>query len=138
MAKKKILFVCIGNSCRSQMAEGLMRHYFGNEFDVYSAGTHPSYVNPRSIAVMKEIGIDISSHTSKSLNQFLETKMDYIVTLCDEAKSVCVRVDIPHEILLHWSIPDPYDARGDDEDVLEAYRKARDDIKERLFEKFSN
>ena len=86
MDKKKVLILCMGNSCRSQMAEGVLRHFKGDRFEVFSAGTKPSTVNPTAIKVMKEIGIDISGHRSKHVSEFKEQKIDYVITVCDHAK----------------------------------------------------
>ena len=82
----RVLFLCTGNSCRSQMAEGLLRHFGNNKFEVFSAGTHHSFVHPLAIEVMKEIGIDISNHKSKHVSEFLGQKFDYVITVCDRAK----------------------------------------------------
>src|SRR3990167_8760424 len=104
--KKKVLFLCTGNSCRSQMAEGILRHVAGDTYDVSSAGTKPSKVNETAIQVMKEIGIDISGHRSKSVNEFLNEYFDYVITVCDSAKETCP-VFQKRNILLHWPFPDP-------------------------------
>src|ERR1039457_6342079 len=89
MEKKKVLILCTGNSCRSQMAEGILRHFGGDRFEVFSAGTKPSIVNPIAIKVMKEIGIDISGHRSKHVDEFKGQKIDYVITVCDNAKESC-------------------------------------------------
>jgi arsenate reductase len=89
MSKKKVLILCTGNSCRSQMAEGIVNHYFSDTWQAFSAGTRPSTVNPIAIEVMKEIGIDLSKNTSKSLNEFLGQPFDLIITVCDDAKENC-------------------------------------------------
>src|SRR5436190_20276797 len=88
--KTKVLMLCTGNSARSQMAEGLLRHLAGNKFDVESAGTIASFVRPQAIAVMSEIGIDISGNRSKCLDEFLETPFDYVITVCDDASETCL------------------------------------------------
>jgi len=115
------------------MAEGILRHFHGDEFQVYSAGVYPSEVNPLAIEVMDEIGIDISKHTSKSIREFLGRKIDVVITVCDEAKEAC-----PHfpgaSKLLHWSFPDPSAAKGSGQRVLQAFRDTRDSIKERILE----
>ena len=133
---KKVLFVCTGNSARSQMAEGLLRSFGGNEYEVYSAGTHPSFVRPQAIQVMKEIGIDISSQSSKSLDQFVDQQFDYVITVCDNAKEICPFFHGAKE-MLHWSIEDPVGVWGTEEMQLEAFRKARDELAERIQKTFS-
>jgi arsenate reductase len=131
--KKRVLVICTGNVARSQMAEGLLRHLAGNKTEVFSAGLIPSYVRPNAIAVMKELGIDISHHRSKSLNEFIDTPFDYVITVCDHAAQYCPT--FPGEAKrIHWSIRDPV-VIGDDEAQLEAFRSARDDLKGRI-EKF--
>lgn len=128
--KKRVLVLCTGNVARSQMAEGLLRHMAGDRFEVSSGGLIPSYVRPNAIAVMKEIGIDISFHRSKSLNEFLDTPFDYVITVCDHASQHCP-VFPGAARRIHWSIKDPV-APGDEEAQLEAFREARDDLKGRL------
>ncbi|HEY8203141.1 MAG TPA: arsenate reductase ArsC [Pyrinomonadaceae bacterium] len=131
--KKRVLVICTGNVARSQMAEGLLRHLAGDKTEVFSAGLIPSYVRPNAIAVMKEVGIDISHHRSKSLNEFIDTPFDYVITVCDHAAQYCPT--LPGEAKrIHWSIKDPV-VIGDDEAQLEAFRRARDDLKGRI-EKF--
>ncbi|HEY3102166.1 MAG TPA: arsenate reductase ArsC [Pyrinomonadaceae bacterium] len=131
--KKRVLVICTGNVARSQMAEGLLRHLAGDKAEVFSAGLIPSYVRPNAIAVMKEVGIDISHHRSKSLNEFIDTPFDYVITVCDHAAQYCPT--FPGEAKrIHWSIKDPV-VIGDDEAQLEAFRSARDDLKDRI-EKF--
>jgi len=128
--RKQVLILCTGNVARSQMAEGLLRALANDRFDVYSAGTYPSYVRPNAIAVMKEIGINISHHRSKSLNEFLTTPFDYVITVCDHAAQSCPT--FPGDAKrIHWSIEDPV-VIGNDEAQLEAFRVARDDLKRRI------
>jgi arsenate reductase len=135
MKKKKVLFLCTENSCRSQMAEGILRHLRGNEFEVESAGTRPSVVNPMAIKVMAEIGIDISGHRSKSVEEFQGIKFDFIVTTCDAARETCpVFPGIARR--LHWSFNDPAEVRGSENEILSAFRKVRDEIKLRIHEEF--
>jgi len=122
-AKKRVLILCTGNSARSQMAEGLLRHDAGDRFDVESAGTKPSRVRPEAIAAMREIGIDISNHRSKSLDEFTNQKFDYILTVCDHAKESCP-VFPGNAIRLHQNFEDPAD--------LEAFRRVRDEIRQYL------
>ena len=129
-AKKRVLFMCTGNVARSQMAEGLLRHLAGERFDVFSGGVIPSYVRPNAITVMKELGIDISDHRSKSVNEFIGTPFDYVITVCDYAAQRCPT--FPGDAKrIHWSIEDPV-VIGDDEAQLEAFRTARDDLKGRI------
>ena len=122
-AKKRVLILCTGNSARSQMAEGLLRHDAGDRFDVESAGTKPSRIRPEAIAAMREIGIDISNHRSKSLDEFTNQKFDYILTVCDHAKESCP-VFPGNAIRLHQNFEDPAD--------LEAFRRVRDEIRQYL------
>ena len=130
---KKILFLCTGNSCRSQMGEGFMRHMAGNKFEVFSAGVEPTEVNPYAIKVMAEAGIDISSHKSKSVNEFLEQEFDYVITVCNHAKQVCPVFPGQYE-RIHWDIEDPADAKGSEQEKLAFFRKIRDEIKEKCLE----
>ncbi len=128
MSKKTVLFICTGNSARSQMAEGLLRHMAGDRYDVASAGTAPKGLHPRTAEVMKEVGIDVSGHTSKDLDPFIGRDYDYVVTVCDRAKEHCPV--FPGASPLHWSFDDPADAPAERE--LEAFRRVRDEIAERL------
>src|SRR5437762_2011307 len=107
--KKRVLILCTGNSARSQMAEGLFRHEAGDGFEVFSAGTKPSQVRPEAVAVMREIGIDISGYRSKSVDEFTGQEFDYVITVCDHAKELCPVVPgrTKH---LHWSFEDPASA----------------------------
>lgn len=134
--KKRVLVLCTGNVARSQMAEGLLRYMAGDRFEVSSGGLIPSYVRPNAIAVMKEIGIDISHHRSKSLNEFLDTPFDYVITVCDHASQHCP-VFPGAAKRIHWSIKDPV-APGDEEAQLAAFREARDDLKRRLADFVTN
>lgn len=129
--KKKVLFLCTGNSCRSQMAEGLLRHYYGNEYKVQSAGTDPSELNPKAVQVMAEIGIDISQQHSKSVSEFQNETFDTVVTVCDNAKETCP-LFLGNVNRIHWSLTDPAEAKGDEEAVLAVFRKVRDQIREHI------
>lgn len=129
--KKKILFLCTGNSCRSQMAEGLLRHYGNDRYDVVSAGTKPSFVHPVAVQIMKEIGIDISKHTSKSAMEFIGQQFDYVITVCDNAKESCPTFPGRYQ-RIHWSFEDPAACDGDNEQKLDFFRKIRNQIKERV------
>lgn len=127
--KKNVLFLCTGNSARSQMAEGLMRNLRGDEFEVYSAGIDPKGIHPLAISVMNEIGVDISSQSSKHLDGYLEMHFDYIVTLCDHAATTCPLFPGEGE-RIHYGLPDPASTEGSDEEKTDAFRKARDKIKQ--------
>jgi len=131
--KKKILVLCTGNSCRSQIAEGFVRHLAGDRFHVTSAGLEPSAVNPRAIQVMHEDGVDISRHTSKNAEQFVGQQFDYIITVCDNAKERCPFFPGQAE-RIHWSFEDPAAAQGTEDDVLAVFREVRDQIKNRISE----
>ncbi len=127
--KKKILFLCTGNSSRSQMAEGLMRNLRGDEFDVCSAGSKPKGVHPLAIEVMEEIGIDISSHRSKRLNEYWNKEFDYIVPLCAQANETCPL--FPGEgKKIHQGFSDPAALDGTEEERLEVFRRVRDELKD--------
>lgn len=129
----KILILCTGNSCRSQMAEGIMR-YLQPEADIFSAGTKPEKeVNPYAVQVMSEMGIDISDQYPKSVNQFVKKSFDYVITVCDNAKQICPVFTGKVQTRLHIGFEDPADATGSDEDKLVVYRKIRDQI----FNRFS-
>ena len=129
----QVLILCTGNSARSQMAEGWLRHLAGDRFDVYSAGTKPSVVNPRAIAAMAEVGIDISHHRSKSLTEYLDHSFDSVITVCDQAAEACPIFPGPAK-RLHWSFPDPAAATGSEEERMHAFRTVRDDIAAHLRE----
>ncbi len=134
--KVKILVLCTGNSCRSQMAEGFIRT-LDPEFEVFSAGTRPEKeVNKYAVAVMKEIGIDISSQYPKNAEKFTGEAFDYVITVCDNAREVCpvFTGDVKHR--LHIGFDDPFGAKGSEEEILEVYRKVRDEIR-RDFRKFN-
>jgi arsenate reductase len=131
MTKKKILVLCTGNSARSQMGEGLFRAAGGEGFDVFSAGTKPSSVRPEAIAVMNEIGIDISGHRSKSVEEFSGQPIDYVVTVCDHARDICPVFPAGCE-RIHWSFEDPAAVQGSEQDRLAAFRRIRDQIRERV------
>jgi len=129
--RKRLLFLCTGNSARSQMAEGLLRHEAGDRFEVFSAGTHPSLVRPEAIAVMNEIGIDISGHRSKSIDEFKSQELDTVITVCDNAKETCP-VFPGKTQRLHWPFEDPASVQGTEEDRKDAFRKTRDRIHGRI------
>src|SRR5689334_17129278 len=124
--KKKVLILCTGNSARSQMAEGLLRHDGANLFEVASAGVEPTRVRPEAIKVMSEIGIDISSHRSKSVDEFVGQEFDYLITVCDNAKERCPI--FPGDAKrIHWSFDDPAAVSGDNEMRLGVFRRVRDE-----------
>ena len=130
-AKKRILILCTGNSARSQMAEGLLRHDAGQRFDVFSAGTKPSHVREEAIVVMRELGIDISGHRSKSIDEFAGQPFDYVLTVCDNAKESCP-IFPGHANRLHHSFDDPAAVEGAEDTRLAAFRAVRDQIREYL------
>jgi arsenate reductase len=128
---QRVLILCTGNSARSQMAEGWLRHLAGDRFSVFSAGTKPSVVNPLAIQAMHEVGIDISGHRSKSVSEFLDQPFEYVITVCDQAAEACPTFPGP-ATRLHWSFPDPAAATGDEAARLAAFRAVRDAIADRL------
>lgn len=125
--KTRVLFICTANAARSQMAEGLLRAKYGDRFEVFSAGTHQSRLSTRAIQVMKEIGIDISHHRSKSLDELSGMMFDLAVTLCDNANQICPVVSCAKKTI-HHGFFDPHLTPGNDEDLIEGYRSVRDDI----------
>ncbi len=135
--KKRVLFLCTANSCRSQMAEGITNHFFGNALEAFSAGTQASFVNPMAIEVMKEIGIDISNHRSKNFSEFDGQKFDYVITLCGDANETCP-LYIGGTKKTHIGFDDPAKATGSHEDILREFRRVRDEIKDKLKQYFSN
>jgi len=135
--RKRILFICTGNTCRSQMAEGLARHFGGGHLDIASAGSHPSKkVNSKAVQVMKEMGIDISGQIPKSIKQYKNYHQDIVITLCDRAQKYCPVFSSDTEIL-HWGIQDPYDATGTKDEMLQVYRATRDEILQKIKTKFA-
>jgi arsenate reductase (thioredoxin) len=131
----RILVLCTGNSARSQMGEGLFRHEGRGDCEVFSAGTRPSLVRPEAIAVMREIGIDISGHRSKSLDEFQGQPFDYVVTVCDNARDACP-VFPGARNRLHWGFEDPAAVEGTEAERLAAFRRIRDQIHQRVREFF--
>jgi arsenate reductase len=129
--RQRVIFVCTHNSARSQMAEGMLRAFGGGRFDVFSAGTEASDVRPEAVAVMNEIGVDISGHTSKSIDQFIGESFSWLITVCDEAKEACPTIPgVARQ--QHWSIDDPSTVEGDEEARLAAFRNTRDIIRDRV------
>ncbi len=130
---KRVLFLCTGNSSRSQMAEGWLRHLTGSRFDVASAGTKPSGLHPDAVLVMREAGVDIAGHRSKNVSEFLPQRFDLVITVCDSAKEACPY--FPGKVQrLHWSFPDPAAAAGTHEERLAVFRHVRDQIAARISE----
>jgi arsenate reductase len=127
MTRTRILVLCTGNSCRSQMAEGFLRHYGGDKVEVYSAGLEPKGVHPLAIKVMAEIEMYISHQTSKHVNEFVGQKFDYVITVCDNAAKNCP-VFPGAETKLHWPFDDPAGATGGEEEILAVFRRVRDEI----------
>jgi arsenate reductase len=125
--KKKVLFLCTHNSARSQMAEGLLRALRGSDYEAYSAGTVATRVNPYVARTMAEIGIDLSSHRSKTVDEFAEQRFDYVVTVCDNAKAACPFFPGAGK-LIHHSFPDPSGFTGSDEEIMAGVRAVRDQI----------
>jgi arsenate reductase (thioredoxin) len=135
MAKPKVLFLCTGNAARSQMAEGLLRAMAGDRFEVLSAGTNPGGVNPLAIEAMQEIGIDISKHRSKNVNEFLGKPIEYVVTVCDRAKESCPIFPGTYKFL-SWSLDDPAAVTGTKEEKLQFFRGIRDEISRNIERQF--
>ena len=129
--RRRVIFVCTHNSARSQMAEGMLRAWGGDRFEVFSAGTEETRVRPEAIAVMDEIGIDISGHASKTLDPFLGQSFDWLITVCDQANESCPTIP-GVEQRSHWSIDDPSRVAGDRETRLAAFRDARDRLRDRI------
>ncbi|HYH00873.1 MAG TPA: arsenate reductase ArsC [Terriglobales bacterium] len=127
--KTRVLFLCTGNSCRSQMAEGFLRAYGGDAYEAHSAGTNPSTVNPLAAEVMKEIGIDISGQRSKNVGEYVGQHFPLVITVCDNAKEHCPIFPGPC-VREHWPFEDPAEAMGSDKQQLEVFRKVRDQIRE--------
>ena len=126
---KKILVLCTGNSCRSQIAEGYLRYFAGDKAIVYSAGVETHGVNPRAIATMNEDGIDISNHTSNNVTEYYSVDFDYVITVCDNAKERCPFFPTNAE-KFHYNFPDPAKATGTEEEILQQFRIVRQMIKD--------
>jgi len=132
--KKKVLFICTHNSARSQIAEGLVKSLYGDRFEAYSAGTEPTKVNPYAVKVMDEIGIDISKHYSKKVDEFTGTTFDYVVAVCSGADKSC-----PFFLggeYIHKSFEDPSSFKGTEDEIMKKFRSVRDEIKEWIQKKF--
>lgn len=128
METKKILVLCTGNSCRSQIAEGYLKHFAGNKSVVYSAGIETHGVNPRAIKTMQEDGIDISHHTSNNIEEYIHIHFDYIITVCDHAKERCPYFPGVAQ-RFHYNFPDPAKATGTEEEINNKFREVRELIK---------
>ena len=135
--KKRVLFICTHNAARSQMAEGLMRAFHGHIYEAFSAGTEPGRVSPYAIRVMVEIGINIGAHRAKSLQEFLDQKVDYVITVCDHAKESCPYFPGGKKIL-HQSFEDPSALTGTEEEIMAGFRRIRDEIRSWIENEFSN
>lgn len=131
MARKIIYFLCTGNSCRSQMAEGFAKKHLSEQYDVYSAGIEAHGVNPKAVEAMSEVGIDISTQTSDIINREILYQADYVITLCGDANDKCPVT--PHHITRwHWGFDDPAKATGSEEEIRAVFQRVRDEIEERV------
>jgi arsenate reductase len=133
--KPKVLFLCTGNSARSQMAEGYLRHIAGDRFEVLSAGVEPKVLNPLAVTAMREISVDISAQRSKDVREFLGAPVAYVITVCANAKEKCPVFPATFKSL-HWDVDDPAAAAGTHEEKLAAFRRARDEIISRIEAQF--
>jgi arsenate reductase len=134
-ALKKVLFICTHNSVRSHMAEGFVNALYGERYQAFSAGTEPSAVNPHAVRVMQEIGIDISGHRSKSVDEFLDQDLDYVVAVCDHARESCPYFPGGRKSV-HKGFQDPSSALGTEEEKLVVFRRVRDGIRDWIQETF--
>ena len=134
--KKNVLFICTHNAARSQMAEGFLNALYGERYEAFSAGIEPGEVNPYAITVMAEVGIDISQHRSKSLDEFHGKQFDFVVTVCDYAKEVCPF--FPGKSILHKNFRDPSKHHGCNNVILQEIRRIRDDIKDWIINTFNH
>jgi arsenate reductase len=126
--KKRVLFLCTGNSARSQMAEGILRDMAGDRYELFSAGTHPKGLHPKTIEVMDELGINVRGHRSKDLDQFIGLPFDFVITVCDRARQNCPI--LPGSTSIHWGFDDPAEAAP--ERQTETFRRVREEIKQRI------
>ncbi len=131
--KKRVLILCTGNSARSQMAEGLLRGMAGDRLEVESAGVEASFVRPQAVEAMREVGVDISGHRSKSVDEFTGREFDYVITVCDNARQRCPVFPAATR-RIHWSFDDPAAATGGEGERMAVFRRVRDEIEERLRE----
>lgn len=128
---KRVLFLCTGNSCRSQMAEGWLRHLAGDRFEAASAGTRPAGLHPDAVLVMREAGVDISGQYSRNVSEFLQQQFDFVITVCDSAREACPYFPGAAQ-RLHWGFADPAAATGTHEERLAIFRRVRDQIASRI------
>jgi arsenate reductase (thioredoxin) len=128
MKTQKILVLCTGNSCRSQIAEGYLKHFAGEKAEIYSAGVETHGVNPRAIATMQEDGIDISTHTSNNMEEYRDIDFDFVITVCDNAKERCPFFPSSAQ-KFHYNFPDPAKAKGTDKEIMQQFREVREMIK---------
>ncbi|AMP98200.1 Protein tyrosine phosphatase [Pedobacter cryoconitis] len=126
---KKVLVLCTGNSCRSQLAEGFLRQFAGNQAEIYSAGIETHGVNPKAIQVMSEVGIDLSTHSSNHVDEYSHIDFDYVITVCDNAKESCPYFPTQAS-KFHYNFPDPAKAKGTDQEIMQEFRRVRDLIKD--------
>ena len=127
----KIIFICTGNSCRSQIAEGLFREEADDKFEVFSAGSNPSRLHPAAVKVMAEWGIDIQKQESEEIDKYLDKGINIVITVCDKAKNACPNFP-DGKIIIHWSIKDPFHGWGNEQEDLPPYRSARNELKKRI------
>ncbi len=128
--KRRVLFLCTGNSCRSQMAEGWLRHLGGDRYEALSAGTQPQGVNPLAVRSMAEAGVDLTGHRSKSVDEFLGQDLDLLVTVCGGAKESCPVFHGRVKERRHWPFDDPAQARGTEDERMSVFRRVRDEIRD--------
>ena len=133
MSKTRVLFLCTGNSCRSQMAEGWLRQLAGDRFEVFSAGTKPAGLNPLAVEAMREVGVDISAHWSKHVSECFGRQFPVVITVCDDAAETCPVFPGTHK-KLHWNLPDPAAAKGSAEEKMVVFRRVRDEMAARIRE----
>ncbi len=133
--KKKVLFLCPGNSCQSQIAEGLLKHFYGSEYEVFSAGLNPIDINKNAIEVMKEIGIDISQNKTNHINDFLNQNFDIIITFCSN-KEIKSSPFLSKALTYNWSLYNPAEGIETQKDLLKALRELRDNLKQKIIEHF--
>ncbi|MUG72098.1 MULTISPECIES: arsenate reductase (thioredoxin) [Paenibacillus] len=132
MDKKRVYFLCTGNSCRSQMADGFLKALGGHNYEVKSAGLEAHGLNPRAVQVMKEVNVDISGNSSDVIDPELLNKADYVITLCGHADEHCPVISNKHVVKWHWGFEDPAKATGTEEEILAKFREVRDAIKARV------
>lgn len=132
MEKKLVYFLCTGNSCRSQIADGFLQVLGGEQYEVKSAGLEAHGLNPRAVQVMREAGVDISQHTSNVIDQETLNRADYIITLCGHADEHCPVISNPNVVKWHWGFDDPAKATGTEDEIMAQFRHVRDAIKSRI------